>query len=147
MAISHDNGFAELAADLERMASKAMDEGVKKKALKAGATPIVARAKATMRRYKKTGALVEGITDEYNSKSGNQDIGYGKKGFYGKFYETGYRPVTGNWRKSKGGRKKLVNKRPSGKFIRREHIKPAFKAEKERVFKEMIEVLDKEFGG
>ena len=84
---------------------------------------------------------------KYNESTKTQDIGWGNKGFYGRFYEKGYRPVTGAYGKNKKVHKKLLDKKPSGKFIKREHITAAYEAEKSNIAKAMVETYQKELGG
>lgn len=139
-----ENGFSDFAEELQHISERITDENVQRKALEAGAKPIVERAKRIMSSHRRTGNLIDDISSEYNDSTKTQDIGWGKKGFYGRFYENGYRPVTGKWSKSKSRRRKLINKRPSGKFIKIEHIKPAYEAEKENVAKAMIETYQNE---
>ena len=138
-----DNGFEELAVELERMARQITNKSVKRKVLEAGAKPVVDYARRTMQQYRRTGRLDQGITSAYNEKDETQDIGWGNKGFYGRFYESGYRPIAGNLKRT-GGRRKWQNKRPSGKFIKRQHIQPAYATERENVSRAMIEVYKNE---
>ena len=133
----------ELAAELNRLAQRVNDERVHKKALEAGAAPVVNRARAIMRQYRRTGKLDAGLKAEYvsaavcrRSRRGTQrrqyentgfiEIGYGEYGFYGKFHDRGFKPR--GW---------------SVQF-RRPHIWPAYEAEKAAVAAAMIGVLETE---
>ncbi len=136
------NGFAELAEELASISNKVTDENIRHKALEAGATPVVDRAKRIISTHRKTGNLENSISSEYNNTTKTQDVGWGKDGFYGRFYEKGYKPVKG---KRKNG--KLINKAPSGKLIKAEHIKPAYEAEKENIANAMLDVYKQEIGG
>ena len=140
------SGLEELAGDLERIAGRVTDARVIRKVLEAGAKPIVDRASSTMRRYRRTGALDQGINTAFNEHTERQEIGWGSRAFYGRFYEGGYRPITGN-RKRVNGRWRWKNKRPSGRTIQRAHIRPAFAAVRDNVARRMIETYQKELGG
>lgn len=145
-----ENGLAEFAEELKQLSDKITDDNVRRKALEAGAKPIVDRAKRIINSHRRTGRLEQSIAHAYNENGKEQEIGWGGEdnttksttGFYGRFLEKGYKPVTG---KRKGG--KLIGKKPSGKFIRIEHIKPAYEAEKETVSNAMLEVYKQEIGG
>jgi len=141
-----NNGMEQLAGDLERIAGRVADKRVIQKVLEAGAKPIVDRAKNTIRQHRRTGALDEGITTEYNEATEKQVIGWGRRAFYGRFYEGGYRPITGN-RKRISGRWRWKNRRPSGFTIQRAHIRPAYAAERENIARRMVETYQKELGG
>jgi len=140
------NGMEQLAGDLERIASKITDKQVIRRVLTAGAKPIVDRAQRNVRQYRRTRTLDEGITTEYSEATGKQRIGWGRRAFYGRFYESGYRPITGN-RKRISGRWRWKNRRPSGLTIQRAHIRPAYAAERENVGRRMTEAYQKELGG
>ncbi len=137
-----ENGFSDFAEELANISGKITDDSIRRKALEAGAKPVVERAKRIISNHKRTGRLENSISAEYNESTQTQDIGWSKEGFYGRFYEKGYKPVKG---KRKGG--KLINKAPSGKFIKAEHIKPAYEAEKDNIANAMIEVYKQEIGG
>jgi len=71
-------------------------------------------------------------------------IGWKREAYYGRFYEHGYRPITGT-RKMVGGRLRWKNKRPSGHAtIQRQYIKTTYEAERENVTKRIIGVLQRE---
>jgi len=144
--MANSNGLEELAGDLERIAGKVTDRRVIKKVLEAGAKPIVDRAQRTMKQHRRTGTLDQGIVTAFNERTEKQEIGHNSRAFYGRFYEGGYRPITGN-RKRIGGRWRWKNKRPSGRTIQRAHIRPAFSAERNTVARRMIETYQNEIGG
>ena len=146
MSANNNNGLEDFARDLERIAGKVADKQVLRKVLSAGAKPVVDRAKRTIRQHRRTGTLDQGITTEFDEKTEKQRIGWGRRAFYGRFYESGYRPITGN-RKRVGGRWRWKNKRPSGRTIQRAHIRPAYAAERQTVGNKMIETLRNELGG
>jgi len=141
--VATGQGFEKLAADLVRIATKATNQQVRRKVLEEGAKPIVERAQRTMQRYRRTGRLDKSIHSSYNTRDETQDIGWSNRGFYGRFYENGYRPVTGKFVR-KMGRRRMVNKRPTGRFIKRPHIRPAYVAERENVARRMIETFKNE---
>ena len=149
-------GMSELSKDFERMATKAADQNVHKKVLNAGAKPIIDRARSTMRRHSRTGALVRSIGYVYDKKLGRTRLGWkGKKTFYGFFWEVGYRPmITDNRRAAREGRvlKSVHFRRNSadtrwGRRMQRPHLFPARDAERENSLRIMEEILQKEFGG
>ena len=144
------DGFLEFSTELEILSKTISDEEVKKKALDVGAKPIVDRANRIISSHRRTGTLEESIIGGYDSGEGVQRIGWGGKlngtksatGFYGRFLERGWHPVTG---KRKNG--KFINKKRTGKFIRIEHLMPAYEAEKENTANAMIAVYRDEIGG
>ena len=140
-----NNGFTDFAEELQDISNKITDKQIHKKVLMAGAKPIIERAGRIMSHHRRTGKLQAGLTAEYSSKSNSVRIGYGKKGFYGRFHDGGWRPVTG--KRQKNGRFKRGTMRPSGKFIRNKHIRPAYEAEKGTVKRVMLETFKKELGG
>jgi len=139
-------GLEELAADLEKIAQRVTDQRTRRRVLEVGASPIVDRSKRAIMQFRRTGALNGSIHQSFNTRTEGQAIGWGNRGFYGRFYEDGYRPITGNRRKV-GGRWRWTNRRPSGRTIQRQHIRPAFVAERETVFRRMIAEYQKEVGG
>lgn len=144
--MAEQDGFAALAAELERMSDKITSDSVKRKAFEAGAEPIVKRARQTVHLFRRKGQLEGGVGSSYDSRTQTQDIGWDNNAFYGRFYENGYRPTTGNLKRI-GKRRKWTNKRPSGKFIQRVHLSAAYNAERENAGMAMIEVLKNELGG
>jgi len=144
--MANSNGFDELAGDLERLATRITDPRVKRKVLEAGARPVADRARQTMRQHRRTGTLDSGIISDYNEKTEKQEIGWNSRAFYGRFYEGGYRPITGN-RHRVNGRWRWKNKRSSGRTVQRAHIRPAFVAESENIGRCMIETYRNEIQG
>lgn len=146
------DGFLELSEVLEKISEIALDEDVRQRALEAGAKPIVDRARRIMDSHKRTGTLDRNIGSEYNAVTSTQDIGWGQDGFYGRFLEQGFKPVSGRritrGSATKAGRTvKLVSKTQTGKFVQVSHIKPAYEAEKQTVGNAMIAVYKKEMEG
>lgn len=151
-----DSGMADLGRDFERMAGKAIDQKVHKKVLEAGAKPIVARARTTMRRYSRTGTLVKNIGFVYDKKLGRTRLGWkGKNSFYGFFWEVGYNPMItdrNRLRDDGGGFASLHARRKDdgtrrGRRMQRPHLFPARDAELENSHRIMEELLQKEMGG
>ena len=149
--ISANNGFEDLANDLEKVAERITDERLKKKALEVGAEPIVTQARSVIRGLlgTRTGNLINSIQHVYNKRTERQSIGWtdGSKrdGFYGFFYEVGYRPLLGRRKgKSLHSRRKTASR---GQTIQRQHLKPALDNSREEMFRRMIEVYQKELGG
>jgi hypothetical protein len=93
---------------------------------------------------------VQSIGSQYSDKSNTMRIGIGEPisttksatGFYGRFNDQGWRPVGG--RRDGKHRLQKSTKRPTGKVIRNPIFEPAYKAEKERVFQEMIDIYRNE---
>jgi len=142
------NGFELLAADLEKIAGRVTDKRVKQKVLEAGAEPVVEHAKRNIRPHRRTGTLENSIRDEYDPKTGQQRIGWTNRGFYGRFHEDGYRPRPGIAIIRNGKRTwKNSRKNPRGRTVQNPHIRPAFAAERENVFRLMFSTLQKESGG
>jgi len=144
------NGLIDLAVELEALSGKIVDEGIRRRALEAGAKPIVDRAKQIMSSHRRTGRLNDSIGTAYNESDQTQEIGVGGElnttksatGFYGRFLDRGYHPVTG---KRKHG--KLLNKRRSGKFVKIPFLEPALNSERDNIQRAMIEIYQKEVGG
>lgn len=139
-------GFELLAEDLQKMSERVADERMRRAVLEAGAKPVVDGARQLAARHSRTGRMARSIDTDYDSGQEIQRIGWGDKGFYGRFYEDGYRPITGN-RVRVAGRWRWKNRRPSGSTIQRPHIRPAFAANRENVYRAMKEKLRKELGG
>ena len=142
------NGMEELADELERIARIITDKGVTRNVLQAGAKPIVDRASNAMRHHRRTGRLDQGITAAFNETTERIEIGWDDKGFYGRFYESGYRPLAGSQKQREG--KALHSWRKTagrGVTVQRAHIRPAYAAEKDTVARRMIEAYQKEIGG
>ena len=150
------NGFSALAEDLSLISNKVADKNTEKKALETGAKPVVERAKSIASRFRRTGRLVQSIGAQYSEKSNTMRIGIGEPisttnsatGFYGRFQDRGWhvtrrgkstnKGVAGAWtRKARIGRR-------TGRFIRNPFIDPAYEAEKERVYTNMINTYQKE---
>jgi len=124
MAESID-GFSDLAIVLENFGRKVMDESVKRRALEAGAEPIVSRAKRVAAQHKRTGTLESGIISAYDEKGSTMDIGWSKDAFYGRILDNGFNHTR-------------------GKHIQIEHLKASYEAEKENAMNAMLEVYKKE---
>ena len=149
-------GMDELSEDFKRMATKAVDQAVHKRVTEAGAKPIIDRAKSTMRRYSRTGALVRSIALIYDKKLGRTRLGWkGKRTFYGFFWEVGYNPMItdrNRLRNSDGSWASVHNRRKSestrrGRRMQRPHLFPARDAERDNALRIMEETLLKELGG
>jgi len=154
-----ENGFAELADELQRISERVTDEGVKRRTLEAGAEPIAQRAKSIVRRTMRTrtGNLVESIghTFDHFIVEG-QAIGWGPPihtthqatGFYGRFHEYGYRSRPGI-RIVRNGRVTWKNSRknPQGRTVQNPHIRQAVELEGDNAGNEIINTLRKELGG
>ena len=145
------NGFADMAEELAGIGDKITDKRTEIKALEAGAKPIVDRAKTLASRFKKSGRLMQSIGAQYSERSNTMRIGIGEPisttnsstGFYGRFHDKGWRPVRFQ-RNGRRGHAKKGGKRPTGRFIRNPIFDPAYNAEQERVFENMINVYRKE---
>ena len=152
------NGFSDFVKELERTVGKITDERIKIKALEAGAKIVVKRAKRIASRVlrTRTGRLLKSIGAQYSDRSNTMRIGIGppvsttssSTGFYGRFQDKGWhvtrwQPITnkgveGAWTQEKR------KERRTGRFVRNPFIGPAYEAEKDRVFKKMIDVYRKE---
>ena len=151
MSNDTSKGFADMAADLEKVSDRIGDKRIKVKALEAGAKPIVARAKSIAGRFRRTGRLMQSIGAGYSDRSDTMRIGIGEPisttaastGFYGRFHDQGWRPVRFR-RKGRRGRAKRSTRQPTGQFIRNPIFDPAYEAEKERVYQKMTEVYRNE---
>jgi len=151
-----ENGFMDLAGELEVLSEKITNEATRRKALEEGAKPIVNRAKQIMSSHRRTGRLDEAISSAYNETDQKQDIGIGGQlnttklatGFYGRFLDRGYHPVRiiGTREKSRFSGTINVTER-TGKFVKIPFLAPALEAERENMQKAMIEVYQKEAGG
>jgi hypothetical protein len=143
-------GFAVLAEDLKIIGEKITDQRTEKKALEAGAKPIVDRAKSVAGTFRRTGRLIQSIGAQYSEKSNTMRIGIGEPisttnsstGFYGRFHDQGWHPVGG--KRDGKGRIKKGTKRRTGNFIQNPIFEPAYQAENERVYRNMIDVYRKE---
>lgn len=143
-------GFDNLAGEIGRISDKFADKRVEKKALEAGAQPIVERAKTIARRFKRTGRLVQSIGAQYSENSNTMRIGIGEPisttnsstGFYGRFHDRGWRPVRFR-RLGRRGKAKRSTKQPTGAVIRNPIFEPAYDVESERVFQKMVDVYQK----
>ena len=152
------NGFIDLAQELERIADKITDDRTKIKALEAGAKPIVARAKTLASRLRDTGQLIQSIGAQYSERSNTMRVGIGEPisttdastGFYGRFQDRGWHVTRRgkSSRSNKGAKGRWTKKarlgRRTGRFVRNPFIEPAYEAERERVGNIMFEVYKKE---
>ena len=144
-------GFHAMGEDLEFVDGIISDKRIEKKVLEAGARPIVERAKSLANRFRRTGRLVQSIGAQYSERSNTMRIGIGEPisttssatGFYGRFNDQGWRPVNFR-RKGRRGRAKRSTRRPTGRFIRNPFIEPAYHAESERSYQNMVDVYKKE---
>ena len=142
MALGIENGFEDFAKELEQIGNKVTCSRIQKKVLMAGAQPIIERARRIMSRHRRTGKLEAGLMAEYSSSTNSVRIGYGRVGFYGRFHDKGWHPVVGV--RLRNGKFKRGARRRSGKFIRNEHIRPAYEAERNTVERVMIDTLRNE---
>jgi len=142
------DGFESLSTELQQLASVITDERVHEKAIEAGVKPLVPIVQRALRPHRRnsrrSSTLDQEIVYEYDKKDNEGAIGWSRRGYYGRFYEHGYRPITGT-RKMVGGRLRWKNKRPSGHAtIQRPYIKTTYEAESENVTTRMIGVLQGE---
>jgi hypothetical protein len=146
-----ENGFADMAEDLEQLSDKITDKRTEIKALEAGAKPVVEQAKRIAGRFRRAGRLAKSIGAQYSERSNTMRIGIGEPisttasstGFYGRFHDRGWQPV--NFRRTgRRGHVKRSTRRPTGQFIRNPIFDPAYEAAKERVYRGMIEAYQKE---
>jgi hypothetical protein len=142
------DGFDTLMAELQQIASTVTDKKVQEKAIKAGLEPIVPIAQRTLRPFRRNSrgrsSLDQEVIYEHNEKDNTGGIGWTRAGYYGRFYEHGYRPITGT-RKRVDGRLRWKSRKPSGHpTIQRNHILRAHIAEKENIPVRMIKVLRSE---
>jgi len=154
------DGFETMASELQQLASVVTDEKVRKKAIMAGIEPIVPIAQRIMRPFRRNSrggtTLDQSIKCGYHPKGsmlvGKRlqesvgTIGWDGDAYYGRFYEHGYRPITGK-RAVMDGRLRWIHssRRPSGHpVIQRQHISRAYQADEENVLKRIIGVLQRE---
>lgn len=137
MAKGIQNGFADLAKELEEIGKKITDDKTSEKVMQAGADVILNRARNIAAQNRRTGTLEKSINSAYSPMSNETDIGWGgdlnasnsAHGFYGMFLDNGF-----------------VHAR-SGKLVELPHLKSIFESEKENVFKAMVNEYKKELGG
>jgi len=119
--------------------------------LQVGIKPLVPITQRILRIHRRnsrgSSTLDQGIVYEYDKKDNTGKLGWTNESYYGRFYEHGYRPITGT-RKMVGGRLRWLPKskrRPSGHAtIKRPHIKKAYEAEKEHVTNRVLETIKRE---
>lgn len=117
------DGFSDLAVELKNISDRVVSKETKKKALEAGANPIVERARRIIAQHSRTGRLESGIIAKYDASDDTMGIGWTEDAFYGRILDNGFNHT-------------------GGKRVQIEHLKSTYEAEKEKVLNNMLSIYN-----